>query len=180
MGILQDAARTYGGICKHTYQYTFDNGKSITVRFHPNNFCHLAGLRKFDDLREFQVENGKPVLSSTNIFKKALNDEFTDFYLQTSKAYNQEAYDRIACLSDLCRLLKTCQAVYGFNRKNLRIVTKLKSDVILFSNEGYNFYLMLGLAEDGYTYYPETFFLRFDDAYIRGQNIVNVVNLEIL
>ena len=52
--------------------------------------------------------------------------------------------------------------------------------VFLFSNEGYNFYLLLGLAEDQTYYYPETFFLRFDDAYIKGQQIVLVTNLETL
>ena len=180
MGILQEAAISYREICRHTYKYTFDNGHSIIVKFKPANFCHLAGLRKFDDLREFQIESSRPVLSSTNIYNKALNDEFSDYYLQTSKAYTQEARDRIECLSKLPQLLQTKQAVYDFDKKILRIRSSLKSSIILFSDEGYNFYLMLGLAEDSTYYYPETFFLRFDDAYISGQKIVGVKVLEIL
>ena len=180
MGTLQNAAVAYREICRHTYKYTFDNGESIFVKFKPNNFCHLAGLRKLNDLREFQTENNKPVLSSTNIFNKALNDAFSDYYLQSSKSYTQEARDRIECLSNLNRLLSTRTAVYGFNKNTPYIRTSLKSTVILFSDEGYNFYLMLGLAEDGAYYYPETFFLRFDDAYIRGQKIVTVTSFEII
>ena len=180
MSTLEKAARAYAEICRHTYNYTFDNGDVISVRFCPNNFCHLAGLRKFDDLWEFQSQNGKPVYSAANIYKKALKGEFSDYYLQTSKAYTQEAMDRIESFSRLKELLETDRAVYGFNKNIAPIVTRLKSNIILFRDEGFNFYLMLGLAEDGRTYYPETFFLRFDDAYIKGQKIVKIVNLEIL
>ena len=77
-------------------------------------------------------------------------------------------------------LLKTKRAVYGFDSNKAPITTSLKSRIILFSDEGYNFYLLLGLAADQSSYYPETFFLRFDDAYIRGQQIVSVINFEIL
>ena len=57
---------------------------------------------------------------------------------------------------------------------------KLKSTVILFKDDGFNFFLMLGVAEEGATYYPETFFLRYDAAYIKNQTIVEVNALEII
>ena len=180
MDSLKIAAEEYKEICNHIYKYTFDNGQSICVRFRPQNFSHLAGLRKFSDLREFQTENGHPVLSSNNIFKKALNGDFPDEYLQTSTAYTMEARDRIECLSNIQHLLKTDTAVFDFDKKIIRIKTSLKSSIILFDDEGYNFYLMLGLAKDENLYYPETFFLRFDDTYIHGQKIVKIIKLEII
>ena len=180
MNSLQNAAEAYQQICKNTYQYTFDNNETILVKFRPQNFCHLAGLRKLNDLREFQYENGKPVYSAINLYQKALAGDFPDYYLQTSTLYSQESKDRIDCLSNLQNLLETKTAVYGFNPSIAKIDTKMKSTVILFNNEGYNFYLLLGLAEDQTCYYPETFFLRFDDAYIKGQNIVSVNNFKTL
>lgn len=178
MDSLQIAAKAYQKICENKYKYTFDNGESIVVSFRPRNFCHLAGLRKLSDLREFQYENEKPILSAANIYKKALAGDFGDCYLQTSYAYTQEAKERIECLANLSRLLETKSAVYGFNPAIAPVGTSLKSSIILFSDEGYNFYLLLGLAEDQEMYYPETFFLRFDDAYTRGQKIVSIVKTE--
>lgn len=178
MDSLQIAAKAYQKICENRYKYTFDNRASIIVCFRPSNFCHLAGLRKFSDLREFQYENGKPIFSAIKIYKKALAGDFDDYYLQTSHAYTQEAKERIDCLANLSKLLETKSAVYGFNPAIAPIDTSLKSSVILFTDEGYNFYLLLGLAEDQELYYPETFFLRFDDAYTRGQKIVSIVKTE--
>ena len=37
---------------------------------------------------------------------------------------------------------------------------------------------MLGAAKDDNEYYPETFFLRYDNAYIRNQMLVEVVDLK--
>ena len=180
MNSLQNSAKAYKQLCEKIYKYTFSNNQTILVKFRPQNFCHLAGLRKLDDLREFQYENGQPVYTATNIYQKALAGDFQDYYLQTSLSYSQELKDRIDCLSNLHKLLNTETAVYGFDPSIAQIDTKMKSTIILFSDEGYNFYLLLGLAEDQTYYYPETFFLRFDDAYIKGQQIVLVTNLETL
>lgn len=180
MDSLQHAAIAYQNVCRHIYKYTFNNGAIIQVKFHPNNFCHLAGLRKMSDLREFQTENGRAVLSASNIFKKAFRGDFSDYYLQTSLEYTEEEKDRIECLANIEQLLQTKNAVYDFDKGIIRLRTNLKSSVILFSDESHNFYLMLGLAKDKEYYYPETFFLRFDDAYIHGQKIVHVEKLEIL
>ena len=107
-----------------------------------------------------------------------MQGDFDDYYLQTSHAYTQESKERIECLANLSKLLETKNAVYGFNPEIAPIDTSLKSSVILFSDEGYNFYLLLGLAEDQELYYPETFFLRFDDAYTRGQKLVSIEKIE--
>ena len=69
MDLLQTAAKAYEQLCRHTYQFSFDNGQSILVRFYPKHFAHLAGIRKFSDLREFQLENGRPVFSANQLSK---------------------------------------------------------------------------------------------------------------
>lgn len=177
---LQQAAQVYSEICKHRYRYTFSNGEEITVVFKPQNFCHLAGLRKINDLREFQVENKTPVYSANKLFSMALHGAFPDHFLQMSVAYDTDARERINNLSKLKELLHTDKAVWNFDSGKGHIKSALKSSVILFRAEGYNFYLTLGLADAGtQEYYPETFFLRYDTGYLENQEIVNIVKWDI-
>lgn len=170
---VQQAAIEYDKVCKKQYHYTFDNGQEIKIVFKPQNFAHLAGLRKLNDLNEFQ-----PKFPAKIIFQKALAGEITPYDLQRSEHYDTDARERVENLCRLSSLLQTDKAVYGFDAKKSPISSRLKSEVVFFHEDGYNFYLMLGVAKDGVTYYPETFFLRFDDAYIKGQNIVHVESLE--
>lgn len=172
---LRKAAEAYQGLCRRRYRFTFSNDKQIEVVFKPQNFVHLAGLRKLNDINEFQDHH-----SAVNIFKMILQGKINDYDLQQSVHYDTDAEERIFFLIELENLLNTQFAVWDFNpQKGSRINTRLKSKVIFFRNESRDFYLMLGLAPDGQTYYPETFFLRFDDAYIRGQDIVKIVSVEI-
>lgn len=172
--ILQKAALEYSKICTHKYHYTLSNGEKILVEFKPQNFVHLAGLRKLNDLYEFQQQ-----FSATNIYKKILRGDIGIYDIQQSVHFDTDAKERVENLCRLDYLLQTKLAVWGFDHKKTHVRTRLKSSVIFFRDDGYNFYLMLGVAKNEKTYYPETFFLRFDAAYIHGQEIVTVENLEI-
>ena len=171
--ILQEAAKAYIGICKHKYVYTLGNGEKICIVFKPQNFVHLAGLRKLKDLHEFN-----PKHTAGNIYNEILNGNITEYDLQRSIHYDTDAKSRIENLCRLEYLLQTEQVVWGFDAAKTYIHTKLKSSVIFFRDDCFNFYLMLGAVNGGTTYYPETFFLRFDDAYIHGQQIVHVEKME--
>ena len=173
---IQMAAHAYGEVCKYQYLYTFSNGKQALVIFKPQNFVHLAGLRKLNDLADFQASN-----SATHIYKQILRGEIDQYTLQRSVHYCADSQERIENLCRLAQLLRTDRAVYDFDAAKASVVTRLKSSLILFQDDGLNFYLMLGAAKDGSgSYYPETFFLRFDNAYIRGQTIVRIERLELL
>lgn len=163
----------YQEICRHQYHYTLSNGEKVHIVFKPHNFVHLAGLRKLNDLNEFQLQ-----FSASNIFKNILKGKMDIYDLQRSVHFDTEAKERIENLCRLEHLLNTKQVVWGFDHSKAPIRTRLKSSVILFRDDGFDFYLMLGVAKDGETYYPETFFLRFDSAYIKGQQIVSVVSME--
>lgn len=173
--ILQNAANAYQQICKHKYRYTLANGEQVCIVFKPQNFVHLAGLRKLSDLYEFQKQN-----SARNIYKNILRGKITDYDLQRSIHYDTDAKERIANLCRLDHLLQTKQVVWNFDRAKTYVHTALKSNVIFFRDDGFDFYLMLGVVDEGETYYPETFFLRFDAAYIHGQQIVSVEKLEMI
>lgn len=171
---LQKAAAAYRDICRRRYSFTFSNDRQIEVLFKPQNFVHLAGLRKLNDINEFQDH-----FTAINIFKMILQGKINDYDLQRSVHYDTDARERILFISEMENLLHTRYAVWDFDpKKGSGINTRLKSKVILFRNESGDFYLLLGLAPDGRTYYPETFFLRFDDAYIRGQDIVKITSVK--
>ena len=56
------------------------------------------------------------------------------------------------------------------------------SDQLLFyKDDGWSFFITFGVAADssGTFYYPETVFYRFDEVYIRNQNIVTITNIDI-
>lgn len=171
--IIQKAAMAYADVCKYHYLYTFSNGKQALVIFKPQNFVHLAGLRKLNDLTEFQPAN-----SAVNIYKRILRGEIDQYTLQRSIHYNSDARERIENLARLAEVLHTNQAVYNFDPQKARVISRLKSSIIFFRDDGLNFYLMLGAAQNGASYYPETFFLRFDTAYLQGQQIVRIDRLE--
>lgn len=173
--ILQKAAETYKQVCQHKYCYTLSNGKQVCVVFKPQNFVHLAGLRKLSDLYEFQKQN-----TATNIYKNILRGKITAFDLQRSIHFDIDAKERIENLCRLDYLLQTKQVVWNFDRAKTCVHTHLKSNVIFFRDDGFDFYLMLGAVNEGETYYPETFFLRFDTAYIHGQQIVLVEKLDLI
>ena len=102
----------------------------------------------------------------------------TDLHLQMSVHYDSDARDRIENLARLEALLRTDKAIWNFDPKKSKVVTRLKSKVIFFKPDGFNFYLMLGSAPDGETWYPETFFLRFDDQYLADQEIVSILSMK--
>jgi len=173
--ILQMAAQKYSDICKFQYCFTLSNGEQILVVFKPQNFVHLAGLRKLNDLDEFQDKH-----RSINIYKRILAGEIGIYDAQRSVHYDFDARTRIENLARLDYLLNTDRVVWDFDKDKAPLRTRLKSTVLFFRDDGFEFYLLLGVAQDGVYYYPETFFLRYDDAYIRGQNIVYVDKLEVV
>lgn len=104
-------------------------------------------------------------------------DELANDDLKCRRFY---IFDSRDCIKNLCRIgevLTCCRAIYGFDPRCCAVRSSLKSSILFSKNDSYNFYLTMGIADGGATYYPETFFYRYDDAYTRNQNIVRVVDI---
>lgn len=170
MDLLQNAALEYEKLTKGIYEITFSNGAVIRVRFRPQNFRHLAGLGKFSDL--FEISSNRNPYS---IFDMARYGELTMLDLQRSVHYHADAFERIRDLPQIYRLITQGKAVFGFDPTKYRGVTKLKSTILFFCEGERQFYLALGVAEDGECYYPETFFNNYGGSYVKNQNIVQIV-----
>jgi len=169
MDILQKAAYIYDNLCKHHYVFELSNGHTITLILRPQNFAHLAGIRKFSDLYEFRKD-----ITAINLYHKILRGEIKLADAQRSQHYDLDAKDRIEYLSRVEELLKSDRVVYGFDPNKNKLNSRLRSTVLLFKGDSHNFCMVLGIAPDGKTYYPETFFLSYGIRYIEGQNIVSV------
>ena len=170
MDLLQTAALEYEKLTKGIYEIAFSNGVTVRVRFRPQNFRHLAGLGKFSDL--FEISSNRNPYS---IFDMACCGDLTIQDLQRSVHYDTDAFERIRDMPQIYRLITEGNAVFGFDPTKYRGVTKLKSTVIFYIEEERHFFLTLGVAEDKDYYYPETFFNNYGGAYVKNQNIVQII-----
>ena len=170
MDLLQEAAVEYQKLTVRPYQITFSNEQQIVLRFRTQNFRHLAGLGKFTDLHEIYTIN-----DPNAIYTMALQGELTMLDLQRSVHYTPDAVERIRFLPCLHDLITQGSVVFGFDARKITAVTKLKSTILFFKEDGYNFYLTLGAAKGAGFYYPETFFNNFGGIYTKNQAIISIV-----
>ena len=169
MDVLKNAVCAYQDLLGKEHHVCFSNGKEIIVVFQPANFIHLAGLRKLTDLPVLSADH-----SAIYLYRLIKQGKLTLEEIKCSIHYNSEIHDRIGCISRIGEVMLSGRAVWDFDGKKARVRTKLKSSVIFFKEDNFNFYLTFGVAQGGSHYYPETIFYRYDDGYIRGQNIVSV------
>ncbi len=172
MDILMQAALAYETLTQHKFRITFSNGESIIVRFRKNNFRHLSGLDKCKDLQEIAT-----CYNPSELHSKVCRGEITIYDLQRSNRYF-EVLDRITFLPNIKEMLCCGLAVFGFDPSKTTFQSKLKSTILLFFDDSFEFYLTLGLVESTGCYYPETFFNNFGGGYTVDQNIVSIVKTE--
>ena len=174
---LMQAAESYQRLLGNELLLTFSNGESVRLIPKAGHFKHLAGLHKLTDLDFIYHEQ-----RASALFTKALRGDISQADLNCSRYFNAEAKERLESLSRISEVLAIGSlAVYGFDRKICKASVRFKSSILFFKDDGHQFFITFGIAQDqaGAYYYPETIFYRFDSAYIAGQNIVSITNVEI-
>lgn len=171
--ILFTAAKAYKELTRKRHIITFSNGETITLVFRPQNFKHLAGINKLDDLAEISHSP-----NPADLYKRILHGDLTIYDIQRSKKYTTEAQDRIELITHIKHMISKGRAVFGFDSSKLKFATQIGVSVIFFEEYPYSFFLVFGVAEgrNGKIYYPKTFFMRNNDDYIRNQNIVDITD----
>lgn len=172
-----EAARVYQKLIGKEYRIRFSNGKAVRIIFKPSNFKHLAGLHKLRDLYPISSEQ----YGAVALYKRILSGKMTLEDLKCSVHYDSQARERLESLCRIGELLNIGEkAVHPFSLKNCRAHVSFKADTLFFKDDGLEFFITFGAAPDakGEYHYPETVFYRFDRAYITGQNIVTIAEVE--
>ncbi len=165
--ILYKCFLKYSELMKKNYIYTIDGGIKFKLIFKKANFAHLIGLHKLIDIEIFKSlgegKNFKKGIADV-IFRKISKKEITYNYLENSK-YIDEISDRIKYFIDIDDVLFS-EILINFDGS--KINSKLKSDMILYSKNG-QIYLHLCIFNKSGKTYPESFFPRGDNNYIKNQ-----------
>jgi hypothetical protein len=157
-------------------EYHLANGMSVSFTYKEENFIHLLGLHKLNDIQLVQFFNdpNNKTVQTRYIISRIKKNKFTDsmvkasiFYKDIADRYENFSYENLTTLT-------YTDAVINFNPA--RINSKIKSDYLLFEEKPDHEYNHLGIAVDTATQnrYIETFFHQPTDMYIQGQQIVKV------
>lgn len=167
-----DYARLIG--CRAVYE--LENGLSIEYTYRKDNFVHLIGLHKLDDILLISMFNDKSNLkvNTRTVIKNIKNGKLTDsmvnnsaFFPVIKERYNSFSYDNLTTLN-------YTDAVIDFNPALIN--SRLKSDYLLFEERPVNEYNHLGIAIDNQNgvRYAETFIHADSNYYIKGQKISKI------
>ncbi len=167
-----DYARLIG--CRAVYE--LENGLIIEYIYRKDNFVHLIGLHKLEDILLISMFNDKSNLkiNTRTVIKNIKNGKLTDkmvrnsaFFHKINERYNNFSYDNLTTLN-------YTDAVVDFNPTIIN--SQLKSDYLLFEEKTSNEYNHLGIAIDNMNgvRYAETFIHSDSDYYINGQKISKI------
>ena len=178
MNDLLNKYNEYKRLKNYRIEYMLANGLKIEYFYREENFVHLLGLHKLDDLQlvQFFNDTNNKMVNTKYVIRRIKQERFTDSMVRASVNFHEieERYERFSY--DNLTTITYTDAVIDFDPT--LIPSKIKSDYLLFEEKGVGKYNHLGLALDASTgtRYIETYFHRPDNAYIAGQTVVKVSN----
>lgn len=182
MDLLQEKYNDYIKLVGCQAVYQLENGLQIEYTYKRENFVHLIGLHKLDDILLISMFNDKSNLKvntrtvMANIRKGKLTDAMvkqSSFFSMIQERYNSFNYDNLTTLN-------YTDAVIDFDAS--LIPSKLKSDYLLFEERPSGEFNHLGVALDNVNgvRYAETFIHCVNDLYVRNQNVVKVKSFKLI
>lgn len=184
MNIIKNIITDYEKIVKTDIQIPLSNGDVIKFMFKPQDLPHLLGLQHLVDIPVL-FEYSEKRLSATDLYKmmSGIGEVTIDTDEFENSAYFNEIYDgRIKYFSSdlILDIIKAKQIIKFDNSKIRTFSTKLEKVEYMFwkkykdKNNNYG-YFGIGFMASGNRAdknYPNTFFFRLDDEYIRYQKRV--------
>jgi hypothetical protein len=170
--ILQNAFKEYEKVVFKDYHVELDNGKTIIIRFFPDNFYHLLGIHKLSDL---SIKGRQTKTFYNQVKRRRLTIE----HLEKSVFYDEikpriESFTVLDIIND--------RKLIEFNKARIHGCS-LNAKYIFYS-ERHTLMLILGVTNDKNTnkakeiFCPSTFFPRKrekqQDKYIVGQHKINI------
>lgn len=176
MDLLLQKYNDYMRLKNCRVEYLLSNGIIIDYKYKEENFIHLIGLHKLNDIQLIQLFNDKSnkKVQTRYIISRIKKEKLTDamvkksvFYKDIQSRYESFSYDNLTTLS-------YTDVVINFNPTLIK--SKIKSKYLLFEEKPNHEYNHLGIARDNITdkNYIETFFHQRTDMYISGQTIVKI------
>lgn len=168
------AAKSYEKLLNKDFIITIDtkdgNTETIQVRFKKDNFYHLIGFHYLKDLPQLDTKRNK----KNSIFNNVLQGNIK-YNLIKSSSYFKKIEDRICYFNNIDKLLLE-KIILDFDSCNVRFKTTIKCDYMFFKNNDGK-YMHLSLAKDK-NHYPESFFVRDDNKYIKNQVVFDVISIK--
>lgn len=169
------AAKSYEKLLGKDFIITIDtkdgNTKTFQVQFKKDNFYHLIGFHYLTDLPQLDTRRNK----KNRIFNNVLQGNITYNSIKSSVHFDNKIDDRVSYFHNIDKLLLE-KVILDFDASNVSLKTNLKCDYMFFKDENGK-YMHLSLAQNK-THYPESFFVRDDNLYIKDQDVFDIVSIE--
>ena len=157
-------------------EYSLANGQVITAKYKEENFPHLIGLHKLQDIQliQFWTDRSNRTVKLRDVLRAIRNESLTDsdvkqscFFSLISDRYDQLSYDNLTTLN-------YSDAIINFNPSVMN--SMLSGDYILFEEKPSGEYNHMSIAMNQQTgdRYIESFFHHPNGSYIHNQTIVGV------
>ncbi len=183
MNVLLEKYNDYLRLVGCKIEYELEDGTILTVEYKKENFPHLIGLHKLQDIQliQFWTDRSNKSVKLKDILKSIEKEKLTDskvngsiFYKKIEKRYENFSYENLTTLN-------YTDAIINFNPTLVN--SSMKSDYILFEEKPivgeYN-HLGIALDPNSGNRYFETFFHEYTDSYIKGQKIVKIKAFRII
>ena len=170
---LFECAQFYNTLLHKKYTITLEGGFQFSFYFSPDNFYHLIGLEKLNNISAFKGQ------SKVLIFKKLLKRQMPLKHIESHRDY-PKIVNRIKFFERIDKLLdkQHSKIIIEFD-SDLVQNTKLLKTVFIFYAHERSGYTHLTIGNKGGVYYPETFIYEDSKRYISGQNLLNIVDIKV-
>lgn len=176
MNLLQEVAVEYAKLFENNYLYTLKNGAAVEVYFAAQNFHHLIGLQKLKDVDVVMLINGN---NTGRVFKNIIEGRITFADIKKS-IYFDEIEGRLRHFNQISRIIEFEKIIVNFNQ-SLLPSTRIPADYILYKRSNDNQFLNLFLKKDKpkNIYVPLTFIPHINDYYINGQEVIDIISVDV-
>ena len=170
---LFECAQFYNTLLHKKYTITLEGGFQFSFFFSPDNFYHLIGLEKLNNLSAFKGQ------SKTVIFKKFLKRQMPLKHIEGHRDYPKIA-NRIRLFDRIDKLLdkQHSKLIIEFDSDLVENTKLLKTVFIFFAHERSG-YTHLTIGHDEGVYYPETFIYEDSKRYINEQDLLDIVDIKV-
>ena len=171
----------YSRLIGYEITYRLSNGDDICFQYRIENFLHLLGLHKLDDIKIIQLwlDKSNRAVKMKDVLRRIKKEKLCHSHIISSIKFPiiRDWYEEFT-YSNLVSLMYT-DAVINFNPT--KIHSSLKSDYILFKELNSNSYNCLGIAYDYNRQfrYVETFFNDKYGNYIKNQTVVQIISMTV-